>query len=121
MPDRGDSFQSASYVPSLGDVVHLDWSPAVGHEMLGPHYGLVLSADLFNHGTGVAMVVPITSKLDKMSGFHLAVQAGRVRGVAVLSGLRSLDYQTRTIRFENRVDAKIVKEANRRLALMLPA
>ncbi len=120
MPNRGDTFQSASYVPSLADVVHLDWSPAVGHEMLGPHYGLVLSADLFNHGTGVVMVVPITSKAEKISGFHLAVQAGRVRGVAVLSGLRALDFQTRNIQFEDRVDAKIVQEANRRLGLILP-
>jgi mRNA-degrading endonuclease toxin of MazEF toxin-antitoxin module len=53
VPRRGDNFQKASYVPLLGDVVHLDWSPTVGHEMAGPHYGVVMSADLFNQSTGM--------------------------------------------------------------------
>ena len=30
--------------PKRGDVVHLDFSPQVGHEMKRPHYGLVVSA-----------------------------------------------------------------------------
>jgi mRNA interferase MazF len=52
MAKRGDSFQRNGYVPLLGDVVHLNWSPVVGHEMDGPHYGLVVSADLFNQAAG---------------------------------------------------------------------
>lgn len=89
---RGDNFQRDGHVPLLGDVVHLNWSPTVGHEMKGPHYDLVVSADLFNHGTGTMVAVPVTSKGDKLSGFGLPVQAGRVKGIAMLSGLRSLDY-----------------------------
>jgi hypothetical protein len=51
MPRRGDTFQSANYVPEFGHIVHVDWSPSVGHEMIDPHYGLVLSATLFNTAT----------------------------------------------------------------------
>jgi len=117
---RGHNFQRNGYVPAMGDVVHLNWSPTIGHEMAGPHYGLVVSADLFNQGTGLVAIVPITSKGGKLSGFELPIRAGRVNGVAVLSGLRSLDYQSRDIQFEAKADANDVKEANRRLRMIFP-
>lgn len=120
MPPRGANFQRDSYIPLLGDVVHLNWSPTLGHEMAGPHYGLVVSADLFNQATGTAVVVPITSKGGKLSGFELVIQAGRVNGVAVLSGLCALDYQTRDMQFEARAGAELVTEANRRIRMVFP-
>lgn len=121
MPKRGDNFQKASYVPGLGDVAHLNWSPQAGHEMAGPHYGLVLSADLFNQATGLAVVAPITSKGGKLSGFELPIKAGRVAGVVVLSGLRSLDYQTRDVQYECKADPAVVFEANRRVKMVFPS
>ncbi len=120
MAARGDNFQRNGYVPALGDLVHLNWSPTIGHERDGPHYGLVVSADLFNQGTGLVVIVPITTKGGKLSGFELSIRAGRVNGVAVLSGLRSLDYQSRDIQFEAKAMAADVAEANRRLRLVLP-
>jgi len=120
VPKRGDSFQRGGYVPLLGDLVHLNWSPTVGREMDGPHYGLIVSADLFNQGTGVAVVVPITSKSGKVSGFELPVQGGRVNGVAVLSGLRALDYQNRDVQFEGKAGEAVALEANRRIRMIFP-
>ncbi len=120
MARRGDSFAGQNYVPTLGDIVHLDWSPAAGHEMIGPHYGLVLSADLYNQATGLVIVAPITSKAGKLSGFELPIKAGRVAGVAVLSSLRALDYQSRTIQFEHGGDPATTAEANRRVRMIFP-
>lgn len=120
MPKRGASFQSDNYVPELGDIVHLNWNPAIGHEMNGPHYGLVLSATLFNAATGLVVVTPITSPRNKLSGFEILVKAGRVNGVALLSGLRSVDYQARMVEFEDKADPAVVAEANRRLHLIFP-
>ena len=119
-PRAGASFKQG-YVPELADVVHLDWAPALGHEMTGSHYGLVLSATVFNHATGLVVVAPITSKRGKVGSFDLEVRAGRVSGVALISGLRSLDYTTRNIQFESRAPAAVVAEANRRIAMFLPA
>jgi len=118
LPQRGDSFAGNGYVPRLGDAVHFDWSPVITREMRGPHYGLVVSADLFNQGTGLAVVVPMTSKGGKLSGFELPIRAGRVNGVAVLSGLRSLDTQSRDIRFEAECAPGDVAEANRRIRMV---
>jgi mRNA interferase MazF len=119
MPKRGDDFQQGGYVPARGDVVHLNWAPAVGHEMLGPHYGLVLSADAYNVGVGLAMVSPITSKAGKLSGFELPLRAGRVNGVVILSQLRTLDYQTRSLQYEDRAPQEVVTEALRRIRIVL--
>lgn len=120
MPQRGDSFRRGGYVPALGDIVHLEWSPAAGHEMLGPHYGLVLSASLFNQATGLVVVAPVTSKGGKLSGFELPLHVGRVNGVAVLSGLRSLDYQARDVQHEAVAGTALIAEANRRVRMVFP-
>ncbi len=118
MPSRGDDF-AKGYVPSRGDVVHLDWNPALGHEMKGPHYGLVLSQDAYNIGTGLVVVSPITSKVGKLSAFEFEVRAGRVNGVAVLSQFRTLDYQTRSIQYEGSISAELIDEATRRVRMVL--
>lgn len=118
MRSKGDDF-AKGYVPSRGDVVHLDWTPALGHEMKGPHYGLVLSQDAYNVGTGLVVVSPITSKLGKLSAFEFEIRAGRVNGVAVLSQFRTLDYQTRSIQYEGAISAEFIDEATRRVRMIL--
>jgi mRNA-degrading endonuclease toxin of MazEF toxin-antitoxin module len=119
-PRRGDDFAGAGYVPELGHVVHMNWNPALGREMKGPHYALVVSATLFNQGTGFAVLCPITSKVGKLSAFEFAVAAGRVKGVAILSDLRSIDYQERSVQFEAEIAPTEVGEANRRIRMIFP-
>jgi mRNA interferase ChpB len=48
-----------SYIPNRGDIVHLEFDPAAGHEMKGPHFGLIISAKAFNV-RGLAMICPIS-------------------------------------------------------------
>lgn len=118
MPEKGNDF-SKGYVPSRGDVVHLDWSPALGHEMKGPHYALVLSQDAYNIGTGLVAVSPITSKAGKLSAFEFEIRTGRVNGVAILSQFRTLDYQARSIQYEASIAAEQIEEATRRIKMVL--
>ena len=118
MAHRGDDFGTSGYVPEQGDVVHLNWQPSVGSEMKGPHYGLVVSQTLFNQGTGLVMVCPITSKGGKVSNFELAVRAGRVNGVAVLSQMRTLDYMSRSVAYEDKSSVETAQEASRRIQMI---
>jgi mRNA interferase MazF len=118
-PRRRDNF-AKGYTPRFGDVVHLNWDPVVGHEMAGPHYGLVISATDFNVGTGLVVLIPITSKAGKLSNFELDISVGSVRGVAIISGLRSVDYTTRDIQFEVSGADAVAKTANVRIALLMP-
>jgi mRNA-degrading endonuclease toxin of MazEF toxin-antitoxin module len=119
LPRRGDDF-AHGYTPVLGDVVHLNWAPSEGREMKGPHYALVLSADLYNVGTGLVVVCPVTSKVGKLSDFEFPVRIGRVNGAAILSELRSLDYQARSIQFEGKLPGPDIAEANRRVRMIFP-
>lgn len=118
MAAKGDDF-SKGYVPARGDVVHLDWNPAIGHEMKGPHYGLVLSQDAYNIGTGLVVISPITSKVGKLSAFEFEVRAGRVNGVVILSQFRTLDYQSRSVQYEGSVTVAEIDEATRRVKMVL--
>lgn len=119
MARRGDNF-ARGYTPALGDVVHVDWAPSQGREMRGPHYALVLSADQYNVATGLAVLCPITSKVSKLSDFEFPVRSGRVNGAAILSELRSLDYQARNIQYEAKVPPAAIAEANRRVRMIFP-
>jgi len=117
MASRGDDF-AKGYVPAQGDIVHLDWAPSLGHEIRGPHYGVVLSRDAYNVGTGLVVVAPITSKRGKLSGFEYPVLVGRVDGVVVLSEFRTLDYQTRRIQYEGTLPVASLQEATRRVRMI---
>ena len=44
-----------------GDIVYMDFSPAVGFEMEGIHPAVIISNDRYNRNTEYLMVVPITS------------------------------------------------------------
>ncbi len=98
----------------------MNWNPIVGSEMSGPHFGLVLSATDFNVATGQAVLIPITSVMGKLSNFELAISAGSVRGTAIISGLRSVDYMARDIQFEASGSEAVAKTANARIALFMP-
>ncbi len=56
----------------------------------------------------------------KLSDFEFPVRAGRVNGAAILSELRSLDYQARSIQFEGKLPAADIAEANRRVRMIFP-
>jgi len=98
-----------TYTPKRGDVVHFDFSPQVGHEMKGPHYGLVVSVEAYSIATGLVMVCPITSKTDKISGFQVPLPpGGKVRGVVLSSEVRTVDYLARAVTFEGTATAALV-------------
>lgn len=47
-------------VPRRGDIVHLQFDPASGTEMKGPHYGLIVSTAEFNARFRKAWICPIS-------------------------------------------------------------
>ena len=100
-----------AYTPRKGDFVHLNFSPQQGRELAGPHYGLVISADAYSIATGLAMVCPITTKSDKISGFQVAVPPGayRARGVVLSSEVRTFDYMVRQMTFEGKAPTALVE------------
>lgn len=98
-----------TYTPKRGDIVHLNFSPHVGHEFAGPHYGLVISNYTYSVGTGLAVVCPVTTKTDKVSGFHVPLPTGgKIRGVVISSEMRTIDYMAREVTFEGTAPPALV-------------
>jgi mRNA interferase MazF len=89
------------YVPERGDVVWLDFTPHAGHEMAGRHAAVVLTPKAYGVATGLALVVPLTTKV-KGGTFEVPmVGASKARGVALANELRTVDFAARdAVRFD---------------------
>lgn len=112
-----------AYIPKRGDIVHLQFDPSSGHEMKGPHFGLILSGKPFNQ-QGLAMICPISQG---------AAQAARSYGTVVTlmgSGtetqgnihchqLKSLDWRARKAKFKEAVAPNITTEVWARVEAIL--
>jgi mRNA interferase MazF len=46
----------AAYIPAKGDLIAVTFDPQSGHEQKGRRPALVISNDLFNQQTGMAIV-----------------------------------------------------------------
>jgi mRNA interferase MazF len=87
------------YVPKKGDFVSLSFDPQSGHEQKGRRPALVISNDLFNQKTGLAVVCPITNT-DRKIPFHLKVPEGCIlTGFVMVDQVKSVDFISRNIRF----------------------
>src|SRR5271169_4539959 len=94
-----------TYTPDRGDLVHVNLSPSAGRELTGPHYALILSPKSYNHPTGLAVCVPLTSRI-RGGPFEVVVPAGLlppkagvgdVDSVILSDALRQLDYRDRSM------------------------
>ncbi len=89
----------AGYVPSKGDVVAVSLDPQAGHEQRGRRPALVISNDLFNRSTGLAIVCPITNTHRKIP-FHVALpKETSVTGFVMAEQVKSIDYRARRVKF----------------------
>ena len=83
----------ADYVPRKGDLVALTLDPQAGHEQKGRRPALVVSNDLFNRHTGMAIACPITST-DRRFPFHVPVGDGLpVTGFVMVDQVKSTDFR----------------------------
>lgn len=100
----------ASYVPLKGDFIQLSFDPQAGHEQRGFRPALVISNDLFNRHTGLAIVCPITNT-DRRFPFHLPVPAGSsLTGFVMVEQVKSLDHARRGARFVEAAPAAFVAD-----------
>ena len=84
-----------AYIPKKGDLVALTFDPRVGHEQKGRRPALIVSNDLFNRHTGMAIACPITNT-DRHYPFHVAVGEGlSVTGFIMVDQVKSMDFRAR--------------------------
>lgn len=112
-----------AYVPQRGDIVHLEFDPASGREMKGPHFGLVVTPKFFNQ-QGLAMICPISQGAAAAARTHGTVVSLMGTGTETQGNihchqLKSLDWRTRQVRFKESVPQYITDDVLARLEAIL--
>ena len=83
------------YVPRKGDFIAVSFDPQSGHEQKGRRPALVVSNDLFNRHTGLAIVCPVTTT-HRNFPFHVALSREKnVTGFVMVEQVKSVDFRTR--------------------------
>jgi mRNA interferase MazF len=114
----------AGYFPDRGDIVHLEFTPASGREMIGPHYAIVATSQEFSRATRKAFVCPITSTIRNWP-FEVKVPAGTLppkkgekrsaESVILTDQMRAVDYTARNARKVTRAPADVLQEVLEKL------
>jgi mRNA interferase MazF len=120
-PPRVRSAQ-APRKPSRGDVWDLDLNPVQGREQAGYRPALIISVDLFNHGSAELVVaIPIT-RVEKGIRWHVPVTPpeGGLSDVSYIKceDVRSLS-RNRLVRYRGRVSHHTMAEVEDRLRILM--
>jgi mRNA interferase MazF len=101
----------AEYVPRKGDFIAATFDPQSGHEQRGRRPALVVSNDLFNKHTGLAIVCPITNTRRDYP-FHVAIPAEQgVTGFVMVEQVKSIDFRARRAKRIGRASEPVLQEA----------
>ncbi|MEE8400225.1 MAG: type II toxin-antitoxin system PemK/MazF family toxin [Desulfobacterales bacterium] len=85
----------AGYIPRQGDFIAITFDPQSGHEQKGRRPALVVSKDLFNRSTGMAMVCPLTNT-GRGFPFHVPVpENSSLTGFIMVEQVKSIDFRSR--------------------------
>ena len=88
----------AGYVPAKGEVVAVSLDPQAGHEQRGRRPALVISNDLFNQRTGLAILCPITNRRRNVP-FHVGLpEETSVTGFVMVEQVKSIDWRARRVK-----------------------
>jgi len=101
----------ASYVPKQGDIITVTFDPQSGHEQKGRRPAFVVSKDLFNSNTGLAIVCPITNT-KRGFPFHVPIpKDSKLTGFIMVEQVKSVDFRARRAkRIEQHSDDELLSE-----------
>ena len=98
------------YIPKQGDIIALTFDPQSGHEQKGRRPAFVVSKDLFNRRTGLAIVCPITNS-NRGFPFHVPVPTdSRLTGFIMVEQVKSVDYRSRKAKRIEPVNKELLEE-----------
>ena len=101
----------AKYIPRKGDFIAVTFDPQSGHEQRGRRPALVVSNDLFNEHTGLAIVCSVTSTRRDYP-FHVPIPANKgVTGIVLVEQVKSIDFRARRAKRIGTAPAEVLQEA----------
>lgn len=94
-----------------GDIIIMDFNPQSGHEQKGRRPALVLSNDVLNQHSSLALVCPITNT-NKKHPFHVELdERTQTTGVILCDQAKMLDLQARNAQTKEACPEDIWNEA----------
>ena len=87
------------YIPEQGDIVYLNLEPTKGHEQSGIRPAVVISNNVFNINTKMAIVCPITSNDKEFPTHYKLEDTTKIHGSVLCEHIRSIDYEFRKLKF----------------------
>jgi len=100
----------ASYIPKQGDLISITFDPQAGHEQKGRRPALVVSKDLFNSHTGLAIVCPLTNT-DRSFPFHVPIpESSSLTGFVMVEQVKSVDFRARRVKCIERKNEDLLSE-----------
>ncbi|WP_297431086.1 type II toxin-antitoxin system PemK/MazF family toxin [Sulfurimonas sp.] len=97
------------YIPEQGDIVALSFDPQSSHEQKGRRAAIIISNKVFNQYLGLAFACPITNT-KRGFPFHIKVESENITGFIMAEQLKSIDYNSRNIKFIEKADQKTVNK-----------
>ncbi|MFM2339615.1 MAG: endoribonuclease MazF [Candidatus Parcubacteria bacterium] len=108
----------ASYIPKRGDIVWVNFNPALGHEQKNLRPALVLSPQNYNQKTGLLVCCPVTSKI-KGYPFEVKIMLDGKAGVILTDQLRTLDWQARYVSFIQEVTKTVLADVQEKVKALI--
>jgi mRNA interferase MazF len=100
----------SAYIPKQGDIIAITFDPQSGHEQKGRRPAFVVSKDLFNRSTGLAIVCPITNTKRDFP-FHVPIpEDGDLTGYIMVERVKSVDFRTRRAKRIEHADDELLSE-----------
>ena len=88
-----------NYIPKQGDIIYIDLNPTKGHEQKGQRPAIVISNNIFNQHTKMAIVCPITSNTKEYPTHYLLEDSKKIKGSVLCEHMRSIDYEERKVKY----------------------
>ena len=93
-----------------GDIIKVNFNPQKGHEQAGYRPALVVSNDIFQIQTNVAIVCPITNTNNQFP-LHISLDDHTTTtGVVLCEHIRTLDLNARPYIFVEKVPSDILEQ-----------
>lgn len=87
------------YIPKQKDIALIDFNTTKGHEQAGFRPCIVISNDVFNKNTKMAIVCPITTNEKEFPTHYLLNNTKKVHGSVLCEHVRSIDYEIGNLKF----------------------
>ncbi len=109
---------AALYVPDVGDIVWLNFTPQSGHEQAGRRPAVVLSPHGYNSKSGLLVCVPITNQI-KAYPFEVVLVSQGATGAALADQVKNLDWRSRQAERKGRATPEEIAEIRAKISALL--